>query len=113
LQQKRYLTENPVCHHPDLLQTRRLVQDAAYAVGFGGIYLNMAGREAKGIVSKDEAPRLKREIIEKTKTSSRSAAPRFTISEVYDRDQATKVRTDEAPDLVVGFAPAIASHGRP
>jgi predicted AlkP superfamily phosphohydrolase/phosphomutase len=100
-----YLAENPDAKTPDLLQRINWSKTQAYAVGFGGIYLNLAGREAKGIVAKEDAPRLKREIIEKLKQLRdplRAGAP---ISEVYDRDQAYQgPYVADAPDLVVGFA---------
>ena len=57
LQQNGYLTENTSATTPDLLQRVDWAKTQAYAVGFGGIYLNLAGREAKGIVSKEDAPR--------------------------------------------------------
>ncbi len=106
LQQNGYLAEDTLAKTPDLLQRVDWSKTQAYAVGFGGIYLNLAGREARGIVPKDQASRLKREIIEKLKLlrdPERAGAP---ISEVYDRDQAYKgPYVQDAPDLVVGFAP--------
>ena len=106
LQQNGYLAENPLAKTPDLLQRVDWSKTQAYAVGFGGIYLNLAGREARGIVPKEDAARLKREIIEKLKLlrdPERSGSP---VSEVYDRDQAYKgPYVEDAPDLVVGFAP--------
>src|SRR5882762_1177949 len=106
LQQNGYLTENLSATTQDLLQRVDWANTQAYAVGFGGIYLNLAGREAKGIVSKEDAPRLKREIIEKLKRLQDPERPNSPITEVYDRDQAYKgPYVDDAPDLVVGFAP--------
>src|SRR5207249_2298364 len=37
----------------------------AYSLGLSGIYLNLKGREERGIVSADEAPRLKAALAEK------------------------------------------------
>ncbi len=106
LQQNGYLTEKTDSKTQDLLQRVDWSKTRAYAVGFGGIYLNIAGREARGIVPKEEAARLKREIIAKLKQlrdSERAGAP---ISEVYDRDHAYKgPYVIDAPDMVVGFAP--------
>lgn len=106
LQQNGYLTENLAATTPDLLQRVDWSKTQAYAVGFGGIYLNMADREAKGIVPKEDAARLKREIREKLKSLSDPERPGSPVSEVYDRDQAYKgPYVIDAPDLVVGFAP--------
>ena len=106
LQQNGYLTENPLAKTLDLLQRVDWSRTQAYAVGFGGIYLNVAGREAHGIVAKEDAARLKREIIEKLKRLQDPERPGSPVSEVYDRDQAYKgPYVSDAPDLVVGFAP--------
>ena len=106
LQQNGYLTENPLATTPDLLQRVDWARTQAYAVGFGGIYLNLAGREARGIVSKEDLARLKREIVEKLKGLQDPERLGSPVSEVYDRDQAYKgPYVDDAPDLVVGFAP--------
>ncbi len=106
LQQNGYLREDIHAKTPDLLQRVDWSKTQAYAVGFGGIYLNLAGREARGIVPKEEAARLKREIIEKLKALRDPQRPGAPVSEVYDRDQAYKgPYVGDAPDLVVGFAP--------
>ena len=106
LQQNGYLAEDPLAKTPDLLQRVDWPKTQAYAVGFGGIYLNLAGREARGIVPKEDAARLKREIIEKLKRLQDPQRPGSPVSEVYDRDQAYKgPYVCDAPDLVVGFAP--------
>lgn len=106
LQQNGYLAENPASKTPDLLQRVDWSRTQAYAVGFGGIYLNLVGREARGIVRPEDAARLKQEIAGKLKQLQdplRSGSP---ISEVYDRDQAYRgPYVPDAPDLVVGFAP--------
>jgi predicted AlkP superfamily phosphohydrolase/phosphomutase len=106
LQQNGYLTENLEAKTPDLLQRVDWSKTQAYAVGFGGIYLNIAGREAKGIVPREEAARIKREIITKLKQLRDPELPNSPISDVYDRDLAYKgPYVIDAPDLVVGFAP--------
>ena len=106
LQQNGYLTEKPDTQTPDLLQRVDWPKTRAYAVGFGGIYLNLAGREAKGIVKKEDAKRLKREISEKLKNLHDPKHDLSPVSEVYDREQAYKgPYVIDAPDLVVGFAP--------
>jgi predicted AlkP superfamily phosphohydrolase/phosphomutase len=106
LQQNGYLTEELTSETPDLLQRVDWSKTQAYAVGFGGVYLNLAGREAKGIVKKEEAKRLKQEISEKLKTLYDQEQDRPAISEVYDRDQAYRgPYVCDAPDLVVGFSP--------
>jgi len=77
----------------------------AYAMGFGGIYLNLKGREAKGIVGRNgEAGSVKEEIasqLRKLQDTERDAEP---IREVYDASQVySGPYVDRAPDLCVGF----------
>lgn len=106
LQQNGYLTEKSEFETPDLLQRVDWSKTQAYAVGFGGIYLNLAGREAKGIVEKADAKRLKQEIAEKLKSLHDAEHDRPPVSEVYDRETAYRgPYVSDAPDLVVGFSP--------
>ncbi len=106
LQENGYLAENPDSKTPDLLQRVDWSKTRAYAVGFGGIYINMAGREAKGIVGKEDAKQIKREIAEKLKALRDPQHDQAPVSEVYDRDQAySGPYVKDAPDLVVGFTP--------
>ncbi len=46
----------------------------AYALGLGGIYLNVKGRERHGVVDASEAPALKKEIARSSSRSRRRAA---------------------------------------
>jgi predicted AlkP superfamily phosphohydrolase/phosphomutase len=78
----------------------------AYALGLGGIYLNLRDREGNGIVSTDEAEAIKSDIArgladlrdpERGEAAVRSVAAREAIySGPY---------VSEAPDLLVNFAP--------
>jgi predicted AlkP superfamily phosphohydrolase/phosphomutase len=81
-------------------------QTQAYAVGLGGIYINVKGREAFGIVEAGaEQQRIKDEIIQKLATLRDPANDASAIGGVYD----TKViysgpYVKEAPDIFTGFA---------
>ena len=78
----------------------------AYAVGFGGIYLNVAGREAQGIVTTDEVAGLKREITEGLKALVDEVEQVKPVREVYDASEVySGPYVREAPDLIVGFRP--------
>jgi predicted AlkP superfamily phosphohydrolase/phosphomutase len=106
LQQNGYLAERADATTPDLLQRVDWSQTRAYAVGFGGIYLNLAGREARGIVRRDEAAPLKREIAEKLKALYDPKHERSPVAEVYDRRTSySGPYVADAPDLIVGFTP--------
>ncbi|MGH9339932.1 MAG: alkaline phosphatase family protein [Acidobacteriota bacterium] len=79
----------------------------AYAVGLGGIYLNLKDREAKGIVSPGaEAEALKAEIIGKLRELQDQERNTPAVAEVYDTREVYKgPYVAEAPDLIAGFKP--------
>jgi len=77
----------------------------AFAIGLTGMYLNLKGREAEGIVDKgEEAANLREEIAEKLCGLNDPQNQEFTVKHVYD---ATKIYVgpykNEAPDLIVGY----------
>ncbi len=76
----------------------------AYTFGLGGVYLNLKGREAHGIVDPEEAPGLKQELIAKI-TSLRDDTGEIGIRALYDSSAIYKgPYIGAAPDLVVGYA---------
>lgn len=79
----------------------------AYAVGFGGIYLNLAGREAHGAVAPGvEADTVKRAISTGLKGLYDEQEGAHPVREVYDaREVYSGPYVGEAPDLIVGFRP--------
>ena len=78
----------------------------AYAVGFGGIYLNLEGREARGIVKRDEVEALKRAISDGLRALVDDVEEVQPVREVYDAQQVySGPYVGDAPDLIVGFRP--------
>ena len=79
----------------------------AYAVGLGGIYLNLVGRRARGIVpTGDEERRLRAELREKLCGLQDPAHGTRAVGEAYDLKQLYRgPYVDDAPDLLVGFRP--------
>ena len=77
----------------------------AFAVGLGGIYLNVKGRERHGIVDRLEAAALKKEISEKLLALEDPKNGASAVSGMTDvaRDFKGPYRND-GPDLMVGFA---------
>ncbi len=77
----------------------------AYAMGLAGIYLNVAGREAEGIVPPAEAASLRQELadrlmaMEDAETGERPVQGVFEAVRVYDG-----LYAEDAPDLIVGYA---------
>jgi predicted AlkP superfamily phosphohydrolase/phosphomutase len=76
----------------------------AYAMGLGGLFLNRKGREAKGVVGPEEAPRLKKEIAEKLEALADPGNGKRAIVRVHDRDEVYKgPYVENGPDLIVGY----------
>ena len=77
----------------------------AFALGLNGIFLNLSGREALGIVGPDAADALKRELSEKLKRWRDPHTGEPVVLTGYDGDQVYQGgRTADAPDLVIGYA---------
>lgn len=81
----------------DWLKTR------AYALGFGGIYLNRVGREKYGIVDEEEALRLKEEIVQKLERWKDTKTGESVVRKVYkNEDVFSGSYAKEGPDFFVG-----------
>ena len=80
----------------------------AYAVGLGGIYLNLKGREREGIFEEGaEAERVRRAIQQGLTGLADPATGRVSIHSVLRREDAySGAYTGDAPDLLVNYAPA-------
>ncbi len=77
----------------------------AYGLGLGGIYLNLKGRESRGIVEPGaEAAALKVELIHKLAALRDGGNGPAAITNVYDRDAVySGPYKDNAPDLIIGY----------
>jgi predicted AlkP superfamily phosphohydrolase/phosphomutase len=77
----------------------------AYGLGLGGIYLNVAGREAQGIVKPGkDVQALKRELKEKLEGLKDSGTGELAINRLYDRDEIPEGPYKEnCPDFIVGY----------
>ena len=75
----------------------------AYALGLGGIFLNLKGREREGIVSRDEAAALVDEIKSKLSGLKDPETGHVGIKDVYaGREVYTGPYTMEGPELIMG-----------
>jgi predicted AlkP superfamily phosphohydrolase/phosphomutase len=78
----------------------------AYSVGFTGIYINLKGREGKGIVDPSEKEALIGEIVQKLKQLEDKELGRSAMINVYKSSEVySGPYVEEAPDIIVGFAP--------
>jgi predicted AlkP superfamily phosphohydrolase/phosphomutase len=77
----------------------------AYTFGLGGLYLNLKGREAGGIVSRSEAGALRKELIKKLTGLRDGEKGQMGIRNVYAAGTLYNgPYLDAAPDLIVGYA---------
>lgn len=77
----------------------------AFAVGLGGIYLNMKGREARGLVDTADASVLKAEIKNRLEALKDPQNNESAIARVYIDDTIySGPYVNESPDLLVGFS---------
>jgi predicted AlkP superfamily phosphohydrolase/phosphomutase len=77
----------------------------AYALGLGGLYLNLKGREAQGIVEPGaEEAALKSELGRKLTALKDGVNGPAVITHVYDRDAVyAGPYKDNAPDIIIGY----------
>jgi hypothetical protein len=91
--------------------TGQIVQDdvdwsktRAYGIGFNGLYLNLAGREAQGIVDPADAPELLDGIAEALQAFRDPADGARVVLRAERGDRIySAARRAEGPDLVVGY----------
>ncbi|MGA3026259.1 MAG: alkaline phosphatase family protein [Bryobacteraceae bacterium] len=77
----------------------------AYCLGLSGLYINIKGREARGIVARGaEAEELKRELIAKLSGLPDEERGETAIRQVYATNKLYRgPYLDAAPDLIVGY----------
>ena len=81
-------------------------ETVAYGIGFNGLYLNMQGREERGIVSPEKAPELAARISSELEGIVDSDTSERPIHKVYPRDSIYSGDiTPEMPEMLVGYTP--------
>lgn len=86
-------------HHVDWSRTK------AYALGMGGIYLNLQGREEQGIVNVSDAAALRDAIVQGLTGLPDPERGKVAIRSVVTREQVySGAYAAESPDLLVNFA---------
>ena len=86
----------------------------AYGIGLNGLYLNLKGREPKGIVAPADRIPLMKEIAEKIEQVIDPATGEPAVGRAYLRDEFFKNRgeLEIGPDLVIGFARGTGGAGK-
>ncbi len=81
------------------------VQTKAFALGLGGIFLNVQGREAYGIVTPADANELATEIAEKLSGFRDAQLDAVAIHHAYPSHELYRgPYAENAPDIIVGYA---------
>ncbi|HEY1218278.1 MAG TPA: alkaline phosphatase family protein [Bryobacteraceae bacterium] len=81
-------------------------QTRAYTFGLGGVYLNLRGREAHGIVTKDAAAELLDELVRRLTGLVDEGTGQTAIQSVYRASDIYRgPYLNAAPDLIVGYTP--------
>ena len=89
----------------DLLRSVDWGRTRAYALGLGGIYLNLRGREAEGVVAADEADALAASIADALSGLADPLGGETAVRGVKARGEVYRgPYAHESPDLVVNFA---------
>lgn len=92
-------------HNPKpYLQGYDWAKTQAYSIGLGSIFLNIKGREGKGVVGELEAVALIGEIRTKLLAVTDPDTGDKIFSEIYTRDFYAGRATVDAPDLQLGYA---------
>jgi predicted AlkP superfamily phosphohydrolase/phosphomutase len=90
----------------DLLESVDWGRTRAYAVGLTGLYLNLQGREAEGIVPPSEAQGLRKEIAGALGGLKDEERGQVAIRRAHSRDAIyAGAYLDEAPDVVLACSP--------
>lgn len=85
----------PLFENVDWLRT------GAYALGFNSIYINLKGREGKGIVEPEKADNLCDEIINKLKHWQDEGSR--VVRNVYKSKEIYNIKHNNGPDIIVGY----------
>jgi len=78
----------------------------AYAIGLNSVFINLEGREAQGIVGKEEAEQVKRLIMDRLPAVVDEANGQQVVADVFDGARLYPGNANrDAPDLVIGYRP--------
>lgn len=104
LENKYLFLKEGVDESSEFLENVDWSRTRAYALGFGGIYLNKIGREYYGIVDQAEVSDFKQTIIEKLKQFRDSKTDKLVVKNVYRQEDIFKgPYVNDTFDLFVGF----------
>jgi predicted AlkP superfamily phosphohydrolase/phosphomutase len=103
LEQHGYLVIRDPTRRGDPLSNIDWARTRAYGLGLNGLYLNLKGREAFGIVDPADRDRLAREIQAALLETIDPATQQHAITAIHISEGPT-THPERAPDLIVGYA---------
>jgi predicted AlkP superfamily phosphohydrolase/phosphomutase len=106
LEENGYLVrkEDPALQNATFLRAIDWPKTRAYSFGLAGMYLNVKGREAKGIVEPADAPALMQEIAGKLTGLVDEERGKTAITRAYSKNECySGPYMRVAPDIVVGY----------
>lgn len=104
------VVKNPdLATEPDLYGNVDWTKTRAYGLGLSGLYINLEGRESRGIVPPAEREALMREIGEELLATIDPATGLDAVTKVYYREEAYHDRgyLEIGPDIQVGYAKTV------
>lgn len=89
----------------ELLEDVDWAKTRAYAIGYTGIFFNVKGREAQGILREEERMKLQEELIDRLLMLTHPDTGAKLVKHVYTRAELGIAASEgkRAPDLVVGY----------
>jgi predicted AlkP superfamily phosphohydrolase/phosphomutase len=111
LRQNGYLVleSDDLYNDPGLLLNVDWSRTRAYAFGFNGLYVNLAGREKNGIVGEADRVPLLREIAARLleEIDPKTGTPAITKVHLREDVYADRQAIDVGPDLLIGYAEGV------
>lgn len=88
----------------ELLEDVDWTKTKAYSMGYNGIYLNLKNREGQGLVTKEEAGDVAKDIIDKLTAVTNPATGKPVLKNIYTRkDLGISPTEDQAADIFLGY----------
>lgn len=104
LKEAGYLVTKDGSSGSDYLQDVDWTKTKAFAIGLSGLYLNIKGREVRGIVDPSEVSQLKAEISQKLEELTDPQSGARAVRKVHDTAKAYRgLYASDAPDLILGY----------
>lgn len=104
LEKEGYLTRKKDATGEKFLKDVDWSKTRAYSLGLSGIYINQKGREAQGIVEREQSPELRKEIAAKINGMKDAKTGETAVNDAADfHELMSGPYMDNCPDVFVGY----------